>query len=712
MSAANSGALSNVHSAAEPLSSRNCSEVGTPPTAGPAVIDENGNESIQNEDDAADSKARPMPTTPLTPKGMRCGDNDNSMNTSVLTSPDDHKSPEAVLDADIERLRLSVPSLLSSFRVTQKIGEGTFSTVFKAHPLDPELSHLTVALKHIIPASKPQRTENEVKCLKDIDGRDNVCPVLSCIRENDHIVLVMPHVPHDRFQDYMLDMDLEDVRLYMWNLMLSLRKVHSFNIIHRDVKPANFLFNRDERTFCLVDFGLAHPVEVPPPPIISTGRRKSSSSLTSASATAAAAAAASTSSAAPDFAALRKSPRKVLKPESYSDSRRGASPIKRKLVEAGLMAEEAERGGRAPPHISPRKRQSLDSALISTASPKSPGRRKLSLAGISSIADKTTANKKLFSPPNEDASKREKFKLPNASKALLAPPPPTSADEFLNPASSSSKTTGGRTFKSPRRVLLQKRLADQAESSAPPSLRPRTLLMPYSPGVGSPQQLKHPKKSLHQQQSTSRGPLRATHRMHGLSSPASKPTPALPKCYCLGKPTICSICTASMSQNANRAGTPGFRSPEVLLKSHEQNTAVDIWSAGVIFLSVLSGRYPFFKASTDQAALAQICAIFGVEKVERTAFRLGKKLVCSEKCPSVDLRHMCERLRKSALIAKYGRRVEERVRFPDSAYDLLERMMDIDAMTRITAADALSHPFLKGITEEKFKKKEEEEKPG
>ena len=132
------------------------------------------------------------------------------------------------------------------------------------------MSHVTVALKHIIPASKPQRTENEVKCLKDINGRDNVCPVLSCIRENDHIVLVMPHVPHDRFQDYMLDLGVDDVRDYMWNLLLSLRRVHSFDIIHRDVKPANFLFHRERRTYCLVDFGLAHPVQLPPPPVIPT----------------------------------------------------------------------------------------------------------------------------------------------------------------------------------------------------------------------------------------------------------------------------------------------------------------------------------------------------------------------------------------------------------------------------------------------------------
>ena len=48
-------------------------------------------------------------------------------------------------------------------------------------------------------------------------------------------------------------------------------------------------------------------------------------------------------------------------------------------------------------------------------------------------------------------------------------------------------------------------------------------------------------------------------------------------------------------QKAPRAGTPGFRPPEVLLKSAKQNTAVDLWAAGIVFLCMLARSYPFFR---------------------------------------------------------------------------------------------------------------------
>lgn len=65
------------------------------------------------------------------------------------------------------------------------------------------------------------------------------------------------------------------------------------------------------------------------------------------------------------------------------------------------------------------------------------------------------------------------------------------------------------------------------------------------------------------------------------------------------------------NQNAPRAGTPGFRAPEVLLKCPNQTTAVDMWSAGVILLCILSGRYPFFRAHDDLTAMAQIISLRG-----------------------------------------------------------------------------------------------------
>lgn len=58
-------------------------------------------------------------------------------------------------------------------------------------------------------------------------------------------------------------------------------------------------------------------------------------------------------------------------------------------------------------------------------------------------------------------------------------------------------------------------------------------------------------------------------------------------------------CWARRSQKAARAGTPGFRPPEVLLKYEHQTTAVDMWACGVMMLCILSRTYPFFRAPDD-----------------------------------------------------------------------------------------------------------------
>ena len=90
------------------------------------------------------------------------------------------------------------------------------------------------------------------------------------------------------------------------------------------------------------------------------------------------------------------------------------------------------------------------------------------------------------------------------------------------------------------------------------------------------------------------------------------------------KPQTSAIYYTRSHQNAPRAGTPGFRAPEVLLKCPYQTTAVDVWSAGVVFLCLLSGRYPFFRATDDLSALAQIIALMGTAECTRAAKELGE----------------------------------------------------------------------------------------
>ena len=74
----------------------------------------------------------------------------------------------------------------------------------------------------------------------------------------------MPYVESIKFPDLIRTASVADVRFFMKNLLLALRHIHSFGIIHRDVKPANFLYDPVKKKFGLIDFGLAQKGPVVP----------------------------------------------------------------------------------------------------------------------------------------------------------------------------------------------------------------------------------------------------------------------------------------------------------------------------------------------------------------------------------------------------------------------------------------------------------------
>ncbi len=57
----------------------------------------------------------------------------------------------------------------------------------------------------------------------------------------------------------------------------------------------------------------------------------------------------------------------------------------------------------------------------------------------------------------------------------------------------------------------------------------------------------------------------------------------------------------------------------MLLQCVEQSTAVDMWSAGVMLLSILSARFPFFQSNSDGEALAELAVLLGEEPLQRVA---------------------------------------------------------------------------------------------
>ena len=156
------------------------------------------------------------------------------------------------------------------------------------------------------------------------------------------------------------------------------------------------------------------------------------------------------------------------------------------------------------------------------------------------------------------------------------------------------------------------------------------------------------------------------------------------------------------SQSTPREGTSGFRAFEVLLKCPNQCFALDIWSVGVIFLSLLSGKYPFFKGRDDMACIMQIIVFFGSKRCMDTARLLGKKLYCSPSQPSQNISTICQHMRRRNIAGKkymgsdHSSFEEETswIEAPPAAYELLLRCLELNFYQSITATQAINHPFL------------------
>jgi len=118
-----------------------------------------------------------------------------------------------------------------------------------------------------------------------------------------------------------------------------------------------------------------------------------------------------------------------------------------------------------------------------------------------------------------------------------------------------------------------------------------------------------------------------------------------------------------------------YRAPEVLMESTRYSTPLDIWSCGCIFAEMATGR-ALFPGSSDNDQLYKIFRILGTPTrdtwpsiIETPSFKRGRVL---RSCPAQSL---------------------DFLGLDATGYDLLTKMIKYEPDHRITAKDALSHPY-------------------
>uniref|UniRef100_A0A182VRE1 non-specific serine/threonine protein kinase n=1 Tax=Anopheles minimus TaxID=112268 RepID=A0A182VRE1_9DIPT len=488
-----------------------------------------------------------------------------------------------------------------------QIDKGTFSTVSLA-TLRTE-QHLSLdkqrqfAIKLITPTSHPSRIAREILCMMRIGGQCNVVGFVDGFRFQDSgsVGIVMKYIPQEPFNQYYAQMTPGGVQRYMQQMLIALERVHLFGVIHRDVKPSNFLHSprNGGGQYVLVDFGLA---------------------------------------------------------------------------------------------------QETDKGVLSLRTPE---------------------------PPRQAEGKREDQVVPQHQDTVV----------MRNPLKrqGSNNTHPLKLSNSMTKDLADVPLARHTKSTA-------GII-----GNG----LRHRRSAVLENRAPCAKDLKSGGGTN--ASVAARPSSNLPSCNCPSRPQVCNMCLVKPEMTAPRAGTPGYRPPEVLLKHPDQTTAVDIWAAGVIFLSLLSKLYPFFNNVDDTTALAQIIEVFGFQRINETARALKRTLLCNaetmERQP-YNLRRLCQHFRTiyqggemgskgtggnsgtpiggssppsgrdeenfcctncckppDGCVCQRRRNVpdgdDERTRDTDCdeygshAYDLLERLLETNPDERITASEALQHPYFK-----------------
>ena len=119
-----------------------------------------------------------------------------------------------------------------------------------------------------------------------------------------------------------------------------------------------------------------------------------------------------------------------------------------------------------------------------------------------------------------------------------------------------------------------------------------------------------------------------------------------------------------------------YRAPEILLGSRHYSTAVDVWSVGCIFAELAANGAPLFKGDSEIDQIFKIFQVMGTPK-ERDWPGIEELPDYQPSFPSWPAQPLAKRL--PALE-------------PDGI-DLLERMLIYEPGKRISAKEALLHPY-------------------
>ena len=171
--------------------------------------------------------------------------------------------PTSTSSVDMVRERLQ-RLIEGEYRIERLLGKGGMGQVFLAHDLALERE---VAIK-VLPPDVSQddqvvrRFQQEAKTAAKLD-HPNIIPIYRVESEGGLNYFVMKYISGTSLED-LLDkkepLPVPEIQRILWEAACALGHAHQRGVVHRDVKPANIMFDQDGRVM-LTDFGISKALQ-------------------------------------------------------------------------------------------------------------------------------------------------------------------------------------------------------------------------------------------------------------------------------------------------------------------------------------------------------------------------------------------------------------------------------------------------------------------
>ncbi|KAK4769728.1 hypothetical protein SAY87_030260 [Trapa incisa] len=494
-----------------------------------------------------------------------------------------------------DQVKVKVLPEFEGYIVEEEEGSGGYGTVYRA---SRKKDGRTVAIKYPRANAHKYLITNELKMLERFGGKNFIIKCEGSFKSEKGECFVLEHVEHDRPEVLKKDINVLQLQWYGYCLFRALASLHKQGVVHRDVKPGNFLFSRKANKGYLIDFNLA--MDLHQKHATKSGKLKLRTGA--------------------DFNSLPHASNNSLLPGKMKFQGVKSLDAMRKDEIKSLKLHLGRKNLN-------RKVVNQGKACNGLGTQNTVSRQGAEVSGITSARDPTST------------------KTPSAER-LREPVPQQGRKELINLAQKIHMTRETYSVPAP----MRKRVA------APPGHIDGRLI------------------------NITPMPINST----GIS--------------------VCGAGLRSKEGDCNKegpcVGTKGFRAPEVLFRSSHQGPKLDMWSAGVTLLYIITGKMPFL--GDPEQNIKDIVKIRGSEdlwevaKLHNREISFPTELYDTKYLTKMNLQEWCRRNTRRPDFLKV---------LPKSFFDLLDKCLTVNPRLRISAVEALKNEFFAPCYEELRKQK-------